>query len=340
MRYDEESTNTDEMAELMGRAQIAEANRRYDEAIALLNEVATKATDAEDRMFAAGTALLVFFHNFLNGNLPRIGTSEYETFYKYLKLTIDSYNGSHPSAQEMFRSNNDINYFNTLLIQMEKEIDNSRKAQNIEQHVGTSSLIYIYKNNQRFGPYEESAVRQWLQNGQCSLNDLGWRNGMKDWLPLSAFFPIEAKTQGLPDIRPYHAPAIFSFTLASLTWLDEAKIEGPISYLLTTNPEYKSKREQTKKEASRHLNTILATKIWSPYEITACYWFSADKTDTHLKLSFDLFTIPAPLHANYTVGRVHFETPLNAADGQIEKNWISIISEEEIKENIKMLYEE
>lgn len=147
-------------------------------------------------MFAAGTALLIFFHNFLNGNLPRIGTSEHETFYKYLKLTIDSYNGSHPKAQEMFRSNNDINYFNSLLIQMEKEIDNSRKTLNTEQHVGTSSLIYIYKNNQRFGPYEESAVRQWLQNGQCSLNDLGWRDGMKDWLPLGVLFPNGGNING------------------------------------------------------------------------------------------------------------------------------------------------
>lgn len=122
--------------------------------------------------------------------------------------------------------------------------------------------------------------------------------------------------------------------------MDEAKVGGPISYLLTTNPEYKSKREQAKKEASRHLSTILATNIWSPYEITSYYWFSANKTDTHLKLSFDLFTIPAPLHANYTVGRVHFETPLNAAHGQIGTTWISIISEEEIKENIEMLNEE
>lgn len=170
-----------------------------------------------------------------------------------------------------------------------------------------------------------------------SLKDFEWRRGMNDSQSLSLLSPLETEVQGLPDIKPYDAPTKFSFTLSNLIQLDETSVDSTISYLLSTNPEYKAEREQAKKEASRHLKTIFATRIWSPYEIKSFYWFSADKTDTYLKLSFDLYAIPAPVHMNYMVGRVHFETPLNALDGQIEKTWISIVSEEEIQENIEML---
>lgn len=340
MQYDDEMNNSDEMAELMEQAQAAEANGRYNDALALLNQVATNADESEDKMFAAGTAALIIFNNFLNGNTPKFGTSLYNDCYKFLKIAVESYDDSHPMAQEMFRQNTNIDRFRSYLAQMEKEMAASRINSAAEQSASVNSPIYLFKNNQRFGPYEENAVRQWLQNGQCSPNDFGWRNGMKDWQPLSSLFSLATENKGLPDIKPYDAPAKFSFTLSDLIQLDETSVESTISYLLATNPEYKAEREQTKKEASRHLKTIFATKIWSPYEIKSFYWFSADKTGTHLKLSFDLYTIPAPVHMNYMVGRVHFEMPLNAPDGQIEKTWISIVSEEEIQENIEMLNEE
>ncbi len=44
--------------------------------------------------------------------------------------------------------------------------------------------IYLYKNNQRVGPYEEAAVREWVQNGQLSPNDLAIREGEADWASL------------------------------------------------------------------------------------------------------------------------------------------------------------
>lgn len=40
------------------------------------------------------------------------------------------------------------------------------------------------KNNQQVGPYDESTVREWLQNGQCSPNDPAIREGMTEWQPL------------------------------------------------------------------------------------------------------------------------------------------------------------
>ena len=47
--------------------------------------------------------------------------------------------------------------------------------------------IYLLYNNEKFGPYEESMVAEWLRSGRCSLHDLAWRDGMENWQPLSSF---------------------------------------------------------------------------------------------------------------------------------------------------------
>jgi uncharacterized RDD family membrane protein YckC len=53
--------------------------------------------------------------------------------------------------------------------------------------------VWIGREGERYGPYQEEDVRQWLRSGQVSRDDLGWREGLADWQPLSALFPdIEA----------------------------------------------------------------------------------------------------------------------------------------------------
>lgn len=44
--------------------------------------------------------------------------------------------------------------------------------------------IYICKNNQQFGPYDEQTVVGWIQSGQLSFDDLAWKYGMNEWTPL------------------------------------------------------------------------------------------------------------------------------------------------------------
>lgn len=46
--------------------------------------------------------------------------------------------------------------------------------------------VYILKNGERHGPYEESVVAGWLMNGTCSPQDLARRDGMNGWQPLSS----------------------------------------------------------------------------------------------------------------------------------------------------------
>jgi hypothetical protein len=49
--------------------------------------------------------------------------------------------------------------------------------------------IYIYKNNQQSGPFEEAQVLEMLKNGQISPDDFGFRQGAKEWQKVSAYFP-------------------------------------------------------------------------------------------------------------------------------------------------------
>jgi hypothetical protein len=44
--------------------------------------------------------------------------------------------------------------------------------------------IYLWKNNEQTGPFEQHDVREQLTSGVLSAEDLGWREGMADWQPL------------------------------------------------------------------------------------------------------------------------------------------------------------
>jgi len=61
--------------------------------------------------------------------------------------------------------------------------------------------VWIGRDGERHGPYQEEDVRQWLRSGQVSPDDLGWYDGLADWQPLSVLFPGEAVAQ------PPEAPA-------------------------------------------------------------------------------------------------------------------------------------
>ncbi len=78
----------------------------------------------------------------------------------------------------------------------EKEIANSKVNANTEQNISEDSMFYLYKNNQQFGPYQESAVIDWIRNGQCSPSDLAIRGDMTDWQPLGMIFPMPVTTSG------------------------------------------------------------------------------------------------------------------------------------------------
>jgi uncharacterized RDD family membrane protein YckC len=62
--------------------------------------------------------------------------------------------------------------------------------------------VWIGRQGERHGPYQEEQVREWLRSGQLSRDDLGWYDGLADWQPLSVLFADE-----LSKTPPPYPPA-------------------------------------------------------------------------------------------------------------------------------------
>jgi uncharacterized RDD family membrane protein YckC len=68
--------------------------------------------------------------------------------------------------------------------------------------------VWIGRNGERFGPYTDEEIRQWLRDGTCRADELGWYDGMVDWRPLGELFPEErpAAAEGVPPMPPSPPP--------------------------------------------------------------------------------------------------------------------------------------
>ncbi len=63
--------------------------------------------------------------------------------------------------------------------------------------------LYIFKEGQQLGPYDDDAVLQSLRNGAFTHADLASREGQGDWRPLSFYFPLpehQAQQEAKTDI--------------------------------------------------------------------------------------------------------------------------------------------
>ena len=69
--------------------------------------------------------------------------------------------------------------------------------------------IFIHRNGQQSGPYEKHIIIDQLRNGQLSPDDMGIRQGEKDWQKLRVMFPDAAPVDlRLPQFRHRPCPAI------------------------------------------------------------------------------------------------------------------------------------
>jgi Tfp pilus assembly major pilin PilA len=75
-----------------------------------------------------------------------------------------------------------------------------------EFDVTNDDQIWIGQNGQKYGPYSEANVRQWLREGKFAPDALAWREGMASWVPLASLFPATATDGPLPP--PLAAPHI------------------------------------------------------------------------------------------------------------------------------------
>lgn len=60
--------------------------------------------------------------------------------------------------------------------------------------------IYIFKNNQQAGPFADSAILNWLRNGQLSGEDFACRRGDAGWQPLKVLFPALTQPLSKPAV--------------------------------------------------------------------------------------------------------------------------------------------
>ncbi|MGN6480397.1 pilin [Luteibacter sp.] len=73
--------------------------------------------------------------------------------------------------------------------------------------------IWIGRGGQKYGPYEEAALRRWVHEGKVTLDVLAWRRGMVEWVKLSSLLPdVEAPPPMPPspagwDVGPAPSPA-------------------------------------------------------------------------------------------------------------------------------------
>jgi hypothetical protein len=65
------------------------------------------------------------------------------------------------------------------------------------------AMISIARDGNSFGNFSEEAVREGLRSGRFLLTDLGWREGMPAWQPLSQFAEfVEVQPSGPPPPTP------------------------------------------------------------------------------------------------------------------------------------------
>ena len=67
-------------------------------------------------------------------------------------------------------------------------------------------MIYIYKNNQQSGPYEEHLVLDQLRTGLLKPDDMAIRQGDSQWQPLRTMFPQVSPAAAPPPVE-FAAPA-------------------------------------------------------------------------------------------------------------------------------------
>jgi hypothetical protein len=71
-----------------------------------------------------------------------------------------------------------------------------------EWFVTTDDKIWIGQNGQKYGPYTEAHIRQWMIEGKLASSAVAWRSGMPEWVPLSKLFPRPAASRSFASPTP------------------------------------------------------------------------------------------------------------------------------------------
>jgi hypothetical protein len=81
-------------------------------------------------------------------------------------------------------------------------------------------MIHIGRSGAKLGSFSEFEIRQGLKSGRFLLTDLGWKEGMENWAPLSQFDEFQTPPEPMPPLPGEEeadetAP---EFTIPGLPW--------------------------------------------------------------------------------------------------------------------------
>ena len=69
------------------------------------------------------------------------------------------------------------------------------------------AMIHVNRGSTSLGVFSEQEIREGLSGGRFAPTDIGWREGMATWQPLSQFPEFAAATTpGAPPLQPGAAP--------------------------------------------------------------------------------------------------------------------------------------
>jgi len=79
--------------------------------------------------------------------------------------------------------------------------------------------IYIYKNNDQFGPFDNAQIADYIKTNVFAMDDLAWAEGETEWIPLSDLLLKQTNIQDIEDVGISQSPAEIQFSQE-----EEAKI--------------------------------------------------------------------------------------------------------------------
>jgi hypothetical protein len=88
-------------------------------------------------------------------------------------------------------------------------------------------MIHIGRAGAKLGSFSEFEVRMGLKSGRFLLTDLGWKEGMENWTPLSQFAEFQPEPPALPEppeLDPEPPPLLETAEPAGLPWEHRAEI--------------------------------------------------------------------------------------------------------------------
>ena len=79
--------------------------------------------------------------------------------------------------------------------------------------------IYIFKNNEQFGPFDAAQIEDYIKTNVFDINDFAWSEGEPEWIPLSDLLLKQTNIQDVEDVGISPSPAEIQ-----LSQEEEAKI--------------------------------------------------------------------------------------------------------------------